>query len=203
MRKITSAWIAHFADFLHSEGLLPNSVRTYLSNLRAIYHQACREGLISRPAVSPFEGQLPRKERGRSRALDEKVLMEIAVFRLEGTDWRGGLTLDLARFSLLACGMPFADLARLTSDNIQGDEIVYRRKKTGRLIRIGITSAIRGLIGKYVTEGSRYLFPILPAGRNVGHEEYKALLRTYNRTLKEIGASLSTPVRLTSYTARS
>ena len=202
LRELTPAWVARFAVSLRAEGLRPNSVRTYLSNLRAIYHQACREGLISRPAVSPFEGQLPRKERGRSRALDEKVLMEIAVFRLEGTDWRGGLTLDLARFSLLACGMPFADLARLTSDNIQGDEIVYRRKKTGRLIRIGITSAIRGLIGKYVTEGSRYLFPILPAGRDVGHEEYKALLRAYNRTLKEIGASLSTPVRLTSYTIR-
>ena len=144
LRELTPAWVARFAVSLRAEGLWPNSVRTYLSNLRAIYHQACREGLISRPAVSPFEGQLPRKERGRSRALDEKVLMEIAVFRLEGTDWRGGLTLDLARFSLLACGMPFADLARLTSDNIQGDEIVYRRKKTGRLIRIGITSAIRG-----------------------------------------------------------
>lgn len=36
----------------------------------------------------------------------------------------------------------------------------------------------------------------------MGHEEYKALLRAYNRTLKEIGASLSTPVRLTSYTIR-
>lgn len=202
LRKLTPAWVARFAISLRAEGLLPNSVRTYLSNLRAIYHQACREGLIPRPAISPFEGLLPRKERGGSRALGEKALMEIAALRPEGTDRRGGLALDLARFSLLACGMPFADLARLTSDNIQADEIVYRRKKTGALIRVGITPAMRGLIGKYAAEGSRYLFPILPAGRDVGHEEYKALLRAYNRTLKEIGASLTTPVRLTSYTMR-
>ncbi len=202
LRELTPDWVARFAVSLRAEGLRPNSVRTYLSNLRAIYHQACREGLIPRPAISPFEGLLPRKERGGSRALDEKTLKEIAALRPEGTDRRGGLALDLARFSLLAYGMPFADLARLTSDNIQADEIVYRRKKTGALIRVGITPAMRGLIGKYSAEGSRYLFPILPAGRNVGHEEYKALLRAYNRTLKEIGASLTTPVRLTSYTMR-
>lgn len=202
MREITSAWVARFAGFLRSEGLLPNSVRTYLSNLRAIYHQACREGLIPRPAISPFEGLLPRKERGGSRALGEKALMEIALFRLKETDRRGGLALDLARFSLLACGMPFVDLVRLTRDNIQGNEIVYRRKKTGALIRVGTTPAVRGLIAKYAAEGSRYLFPILPSDRAVGHEEYKALLRAYNRTLKEIGSSLTTPVRLTSYTMR-
>ncbi|WP_455634993.1 tyrosine-type recombinase/integrase [Parabacteroides sp.] len=202
MRRITPAWIARFADFLRSEGLLPNSVRTYLSNLRAIYNQACREGLLPRLAGSPFEGLVPRKERGESRALDGKVLEEIAALRPGGTDKRKELALDLARFSLLVCGIPFVDLVRLTSANIQGNELVYRRKKTGALIRVGLTPAARGLIEKYAVEGNRYLFPILPADRAVGHEAYKALLGAYNRTLKEIGASLSTPVRLTSYTMR-
>ncbi|WP_455634816.1 tyrosine-type recombinase/integrase [Parabacteroides sp.] len=202
LRRITPDWVARFAASLRAEGLRPNSVRTYLSNLRAIYHQACREGLIPRQSLSPFEGQLPRKERGESRALDEKTLGKIAALRLEGPDREHELALDLARFSLLACGMPFVDLVRLTRDNIQGDELVYRRKKTGALIRVGITPAMRGLIGKYAVKGSRYLFPVLPTDRAVGHEEYKALLRSYNRTLTEIGASLSTPVRLTSYTMR-
>lgn len=202
LRRITPEWVARFAASLRAEGLRPNSVRTYLSNLRAIYNQACRERLIPRPAVSPFEGLLPRKEKGGSRALDEKALMEIAALRLEEPDGKHGLVLDLARFSLLACGMPFVDLVRLTRDNIQGDEIVYRRKKTGALIRIGLTPAMQRLIAKYAAEGSRYLFPILPADRTVGHEEYKTLLRSYNRSLREIGSSLTTSVRLTSYTMR-
>lgn len=202
LRELTPAWVARFSASLQAEGLRLNSVRTYLSNLRAIYHQACREGLILRPAISPFERQLPRKERGESRALDEKVLMEIAAFRLDESDRKRTLALDLARFSLLACGIPFVDLVRLTCDNIQGSEIVYRRKKTRVLIRIGITPAMHELIGKYTAEGSRYLFPILPVDHAVRHEEYKALLRLYNRTLKEIGASLSTPVHLTSYSMR-
>lgn len=202
LRRITPEWVARFAASLRAEGLRSNSVRTYLSNLRAIYHQACRAGLVPRPAVSPFEGQLPRKERGESRALDEKALMEIAAFHPERPDRTCERALDLARFSLLACGMPFVDLARLTSGNIQGDEIVYRRKKTGALIRVGITPVMRRLIGKYSDIASRYLFPILPTDRPVGHEEYKLLLRSYNHALKEIGASLTTPVRLTSYTMR-
>lgn len=201
-KQITPDWVTRFAASLRAEGLRPNSVRTYLSNLRAIYHQACREGLIPRPALSPFDGQLPRKERGEPRALDERTLREIATLRIKEPDRKHELTLDLVRFSLLACGMPFVDLTRLSVDNIRGNEIVYRRKKTGALIRIGITPAIRGLVAKYAVAGSRYLFPLLPSDRSVGHEEYKALLRSYNQSLKEIGRSLSVPVRLTSYTMR-
>lgn len=202
LRRITSEWVFRFAASLRAEGLRPNSVRTYLSNLRAIYNQACRERLIARPALSPFEGQLPRRERGESRALDEKTLRKIAALRIEDSDRKHEPALDLARFSLLACGMPFVDLVRLTVDNIQGNEIVYRRKKTGALIHVGIMPAMRKLIVKYAVKESRYLFPLLPADRAVGHEEYKTLLRSYNQSLKEIGRSLPVPVRFTSYTMR-
>lgn len=37
---------------------------------------------------------------------------------------------------------PFADMARLTTANLYGEEIVYRRKKTGTLIRVGITAGM-------------------------------------------------------------
>ena len=200
MNKITTGWVARFAVYLQVAGLKPNSVHTYLSNFRALFHQACRDGLVSRPILSPFEGVMPRKERGEARALAESELKEIAVLHLDEPELER--VVDFGTFSFLACGIPFADLARLTADNIQGDEVVYRRKKTGALIRIGITPAMRKLIEKYASASSRYLFPILPEERAVGHEEYKALLRMYNRSLKEIGRSLSTPVRLTSYTFR-
>jgi len=200
LAAITPSFIASFSTFLKSEGLMSNSVHTYLSNFRAIYHQACRNGLIPRKSISPFDGLMPRKERGRSRALRENELLEIVASRPERPDQKKAI--DLGTFSLLACGMPFADLAHLTIENIQGSEIVYRRKKTGALIRIEITSAMWRLIKKYVSPSTRYLFPILPEGRMVGHEEYKALLRSYNRSLKEIGRSLPNPVRLTSYTFR-
>ena len=46
------------------------------------------------------------------------------------------------------------------------------------------------------------LFPILSPGREVGHEEYKAILRSYNNSLKKIGRALSRPIHLTSYVFR-
>lgn len=103
---------------------------------------------------------------------------------------------------LPACGMPFADMARLTTANLYGEEIVYRRKKTGTLIRVGITAGMRRLINKYADASSPYLFPILSPGREVGHEEYKAILRSYNNSLKKIGRALSRPIHLTSYVFR-
>ena len=105
-------------------------------------------------------------------------------------------------FAYLSCGMPFADMARLTTANLYGEEIVYRRKKTGILIRVGITAGMRRLINKYADASSPYLFPILSPGREVGHEEYKAILRSYNNSLKKIGRALSRPIHLTSYVFR-
>ena len=110
-------------------------------------------------------------------------------------------TLDLFLFSYLACGIPFIDLAYLKEKNIVGDEIVYHRHKTGTLVRVGITEAMRLLLNRYAREGSRYLFPILREGKD-GHEAYKAALHTYNTMLKEIGEQLAFPSKLTSYVAR-
>ena len=58
--------------------------------------------------------------------------------------------IDYCTFAYLSCGMPFADMARLTTANLYGEEIVYRRKKTGTLIRVGITAGMRRLINKYI-----------------------------------------------------
>ena len=110
--------------------------------------------------------------------------------------------IDYCTFAYLSCGMPFADMARLTTANLYGEEIVYRRKKTGTLIRVGITAGMRRLINKYADASSPYLFPILSPGREVGHEEYKAILRSYNNSLKKIGRALSRPIHLTSYVFR-
>ena len=61
---------------------------------------------------------------------------------------------------------------------------------------------MRRLINKYADASSPYLFPILSPGREVGHEEYKAILRSYNNSLKKIGRALSRPIHLTSYVFR-
>ena len=198
--EITPGLISRFVAYLQSAGLRVNTVNTYLSNFRSIYNQACRDGLLPACVVSPFAYLNLKRERAGSRALGNESLREIVTLKSEEPDL--ACVIDYCTFAYLSCGMPFADMARLTTANLYGEEIVYRRKKTGTLIRVGITAGMRRLINKYADASSPYLFPILSPGREVGHEEYKAILRSYNNSLKKIGRAQSRPIHLTSYVFR-
>ena len=115
------------------------------------------------------------------------------------------LSIDLSLFSFMACGIPFVDIAYLTRQNIRGNELVYHRHKTGRMIRLEITSSMLQLIRKYADRqratGSPYLFPILPP-KNPDHLRYKRSLARHNARLKRIGQTLRLPNPFTSYVVR-
>ena len=196
---ITAAMVDDFGSSLRAEGLVVNTVNSYLSSFRALCHTALREGLPG-PVCAPFAGLHLKREETAKRAL------KIAeVNKVMQADYPGEPSLrealDLFIFSYLACGLPFVDLASLPKKTIVGGERVYYRHKTGALIRVGITPAMRLLLRKYGQKGSPYLFPILSAGK-YGHEAYKAALRKYNSLFVIIGARLHLSVKLTSYVAR-
>ena len=196
---ITAAMVDDFGSSLRAEGLAVNTVNSYLSSFRALCHTALREGLPG-PASDPFAGLHLKREETAKRALKIAEVNKVmqADYPAEPSLREA---LDLFIFSYLACGIPFVDLAYLTKKNIVGGEIVYYRHKTGALIRVGITPAMRLLLRKYGQKGSPYLFPVLSAGKD-GHEAYKAALRKYNSLLVIIGERLHLSVKLTSYVAR-
>lgn len=196
---ITAAMVDDFGSSLRAEGLAVNTVNSYLSSFRALCHTALREGL-SGPASDPFAGLHLKREETAKRALKIAEVNKVmqADYPAEPSLREA---LDLFIFSYLACGIPFVDLAYLTKKNIVGGEIVYYRHKTGALIRVGITPAMRLLLRKYGQKGSPYLFPVLSAGKD-GYEAYKAALRKYNSLLVIIGERLHLSVKLTSYVAR-
>lgn len=150
--EITPGLISRFVAYLQSAGLRVNTVNTYLSNFRSIYNQACRDGLLPACVVSPFAYLNLKRERAGSRALGNESLREIVTLKSEEPDL--ACVIDYCTFAYLSCGMPFADMARLTTANLYGEEIVYRRKKTGILIRVGITAGMRRLINKYADASS-------------------------------------------------
>lgn len=223
LHEITAGLVGRFIAYLKQTGLKPNSIRTYISQFRALCNQARREGKMRFPdSGSPFEGYPLRRGETASRALPPGTLPKLLSAvpekpagegkspganssgenRHEANRMATARAADYALFSFLACGMPFVDLAHLTAANIQGNDLVYRRHKTGTLIRIGLTSGMRRILQKYADPASPYLFPIFPAGREVTHEGYKAILRRYNRELKKLGECLRLPVPLTSYVFR-
>lgn len=199
-RDITVERIERFRKYLQSRGLRTNSVNSYLANLRAMYNRALQNKIAPNPHEYPFAGLAFRAEKTPKRSLRRQLLMQIASLPLEDHPaWQQAL--DYGLFSYLGCGIPFADLARLTEANIQGNELVYHRVKTGVCIRIGLTAGMRRILGKYRREGGTFLFPILHP--EAGYKEYKIALRRQNNHLKGIGSLLpGRPVMLTTYVFR-
>lgn len=197
---ITASEVDEFAEWLYSDNLAVNTVNSYLSNFRAIYHTAIREGEAPKPECDPFAHLRLKREETAKRAL--KISEVNKVMQAEyAKDNPMRKALDLFIFCYLACGMPFVDLAYLTKKNIVGNEIVYHRHKTGTLVRVAITPAMRMLMRKYAQDKSPYLFPVLAAGRD-GHDDYKVALHKQNSLLTAIGLQLRLRVKLTTYVAR-
>lgn len=201
---ITPGLIDRFRDWLQSLGhLKTNSINSYLSSFRAIFHRAVREGLAPSNCLSPFAHLNLRQGETAKRALRRETIEEIVQMDLSDSN-ELEMAKDFALFSFLACGLPFVDLAHLTADNIIAGELVYNRCKTGTLVRVCITPGMQRLLDKYMQPGSRYLFPVLSEGSNgeQQYEAYKKALHHYNCCLKEIGQRLVIPIHLTSYVFR-
>ena len=155
---------------------------------------ACQESLVP-ASYYPFENLKLRRAMTARRAIPASLFQQIAQIKV-ADDPQVELSIDLSLFSFMACGMPFVDIAYLTRQNIRGNELVYHRHKTGRMIRLEITSSMLQLIRKYADRqratGSSYLFPILPPG-NPDHLRYKRSLAQHNARLKRIGQTLRLP----------
>lgn len=203
MEAISKTLITDFTAYLQQRRLATNSVNSYLSALRAIYNAALHEGLLY-PEKPPFEGMRLRRSPTTKRAIAVSLIYRLAETRKENEDPLRELTTDLCLFSFLACGMPFVDMAFLSRENICGNELVYRRKKTGSLIRMEISDGMRRLIRKYQpADGKRrFLFPILPDAEQLTRARYKYRLALHNKELKAIGIEQGLPIRLTSYVIR-
>jgi integrase len=106
-------------------------------------------------------------------------------------------------FAFHACGMCFVDMAGLR-DNIKGNIISYRRKKTRRLIEISVTPSIQFIIDSFAedTKGSLYVFPMLCDKGIPIRRQYETAERVYNRRLKSLGQMAGLERHLSGHIAR-
>lgn len=199
-KDVTEELIDGFMVHLERKKLKKNTINAYISSLRAMYNSAVKKGLVKIPA-NPFLHLQLKREDTEKRALPRSVIEKLA-----GLDLRKypklRLALDCYIFSYLACGMPFVDLAHLTSENIHGDRIIYNRVKTKVKVSVGLTPGMKVILARYRRKGSIYLFPLLPDEENVSHKVYKNCLHCYNARLKKIGEMAGLETKLTSYVAR-
>ncbi|MDE7097304.1 MAG: site-specific integrase [Muribaculaceae bacterium] len=191
--------ICRYEAWLAGRNVVPNTVSFYMRILRAVYNRAVKKyGFIDR---DPFSSVYTGIDRTVKRALPLQT-----VRKIRHLDLLRRPSLDYARdmFILSFCmrGMSLVDMAFLRKSDLRGGYVTYRRRKTGKVMKIAWTLEMQTIIEKYGENTSRYLLPILTSHdvdarlcyRNAGHR--------INRALRKIGMLVGAGMPLTLYVAR-
>lgn len=138
-KNINEIWLKEFQDYL-TTFLSINSVVTYMNVLKAILNKAVMERLI---IVNPFTYFKAVRE--------ESVQIEHLTFNeLQTLVDTENVNAEIKRYFLFACntGLRISDIKRLKWENIKGNHIEFRQKKTNEDNYIPLNeSAIKQLYG--------------------------------------------------------
>ena len=198
--------LRRYERWLRDRGVCPNTSSCYLRSLRAIYNKAAVKRLVKDRA--PFKGLFTGNERTVKRSIGAEEMRRLVLSPFPppfgGGKEKVASALDLFLFSFYAMGMPFTDLAHLRKRQVKDGVLTYRRRKTGRQVRVKLEKCMLDILGKYKAEGTDYLFPILYKVKDgkVHPVSYPCALNRYNRSLKELARQAGIGVNLTSYVAR-
>lgn len=183
-----------------------NTVSTYMRALRSIYNKAADENVVPY-APRLFSHVYTGVKSNTKRALEPEEMNQL-LNSTPAKELTGELILCRAWAILMfqLQGMPFADLAHLQKNDIQGSTITYLRQKTGTRIVVEIPPAAMELIQKHQSTDNTtpYLLPIL-SGKESGKKEYKEYqlaLRTMNYNLNRLAVKCGIIAQVSSYTTR-
>lgn len=198
---ITAGWLRGFQNYLLERRLKWNTVSTYMRMLRAVYLRAVDEGLAA------FQPRLFREvytgtRVDRKRALEEGDLRRLCAMPQADPELERTRRLFLLLFMLR--GIPFVDIAYLRRCDLQGDVLLYRRRKTGTCLRVRVEGEAMDFLRQLQASDpySLYLFPFVRQVGAVGYRQYQNALRAFNSRLKRLAARVGCTGGLSSYTAR-
>ena len=205
-KELTPEWLKSFEISLRARGCSWNTVSTYLRTLRAVYNRAVD---LRKAEYVPhhFRTVYTGTRSDRRRALDGENVGKV-FSRMTHPLMSPALKRSQELFILmfLLRGLPFVDLVYLRKSDLRDNVIIYRRRKTGRMLSVTLTPEAMTLLRRYRNrdEQSPYLFPVLhsPEGTAEAYREYQQALRCFNYQLAILGEMMGLCERLSSYTAR-
>lgn len=214
LEGITPRLLARFESEMRNEGISVNTISFYMRNIRAIYNKALKEGIFESETFNPFSNvytgvyqtrkrSLSREEMARLNHVDQKKFnTEISTSPKQIRALQ--FALDLFLFCFHARGMSFVDMAYLRKKDLVKGILSYRRKKTGQLIEMRVTSIMECVINRYSkkTIGSPYLLPIIVSKNIPDRLQYESALRIQNKRLKKIAGFFGFDKELSTHMAR-
>ncbi|MFG6397214.1 MAG: site-specific integrase [Muribaculaceae bacterium] len=199
LNSITPSVIEQYEIHLRERGVRPNTSSFYMRILRAIYNRAVSNGVTRQR--NPFRNVYTGVGQTVKRALPLADIKRIK--NLDLTDEpKAGYARDMFLLSFLLRGMSFIDMAFLRKTDLFNGQIIYRRRKTGRLLSIAWTREMQLIINRYPQNSTCYLLPIITG--HVADERTAYLNATYNinHNLKKVAQMAGVAMPLTMYCAR-
>lgn len=193
-QDVTRLFLEKFIQFLKDQGKAQATIERYFVYFRAIYNMAVQENIVSSDS-SPFTRNIkPEKGDPKKKALPESDIVKILTY--SSRDNRKQLARDLWVFSFCIGGINLTDIARLTTENVDGDGIGYTRgkthskKKTDHPVVLFLNVYAKAILSRY--KGSIYLFPLLEQGMDEKQKYNRVKWHTKktNRMLKLIASEI-------------
>ncbi len=206
--EIDVSFLNHFEEYLKAQGKGGNTIYLYLRTLRAVLNKAIKEEVCSEKYY-PFKkfslGKYARIKTEKRAISKEDVDKVIA---LQPKTANIILARHIFLFSYYDRGMNFTDMAFLKWKDINGDRMIYTRKKTGELFNIKLLEPAIEILKLYKTVDSNkndYVFPLLSSEHKTPQSIFNRkvkMLREINKNLKAVGKLAGVKSELTTYVAR-
>lgn len=203
---IDLCWLKDYEAWLQKQGLAKNTIGIRFRTLRVLYNVAIAEGLVRNECYpfKKFKVSKLHKETAKRAITKEQIKM---ILNLDTSSFRfyKRLAVDMFVFSYLMGGINFADMSKLTYENIDGDRLIYVRQKTKKTIMLPILNEAHKIILKYKDSKRRYVFPVLDNRKRTPMQiRYRIydVLSNVNGHLENIGRTLGIELKLTTYVAR-
>ncbi|MBD8390496.1 site-specific integrase [Dysgonomonas sp. BGC7] len=164
--QLNELFIREYQDFvLLEQGYSMDTVRHYLAILKKICKIAFKEGYSEKLHFAHYK--LPKQKESTPKALSRESFEKIRDLEIAANRHSHLLTRDLFLFACYT-GTSYADVVRITEDNLYTDEednlwLKYRRKKTDFQARVKLLPEAIALLEKYKDENRDTLFPIQSA----------------------------------------
>ena len=171
---ITYTWLRDLEAWMEQRGNAVNTRSIHLRNLRAVYNEAIREGLISQENY-PFRQFRIKTEQTAKRSLNIDELRRLRNYSGEAHIRK---YIDVFFISFYLAGINMIDLLQLPK--LEGGRIEYRRSKTGILCQLNVPQEALQLIKKY--EGKERM---LRFGEE--YKNHKDFLHRMNENLQKVG----------------
>lgn len=199
VRDVDSTLIETYEVYLQRCGLVPNTTSFYMRVLRAAYNRAVVNKIIS--DKDPFRNVYTGVDTTQKRAIPLTALRRIRALNLSPAP-KTEYARDMFMLSFYLRGMSFVDMAYLRKTDLNAGQLIYRRRKTGRLLSIQWTREMQNIIDKYSSFQTDYLLPIIPHSCNSERAAYRNAAYNINRRLKDVAREAKITMPLTLYCAR-